>query len=210
MSSSASSSSASGAGGAGGAGGHGAGGANSSTGTSAAGGAGGAGGSVVSSGSGGAGGGNGMGGAGPSLVPQVNWKLLYVDSEEIVAENGHATNAFDGNPNTYWHTVWSTNPVPPPPHEIQIDLGAIYDMIELHYLPRPGGGNGTVKDYEFYVSLDPMNWGIPVSTGTFANDANPKLVPFPAAKGRYIRFRALSEVNAHPWTSCGELNVLAQ
>jgi hypothetical protein len=41
-----------------------------------------------------------------------------VDSEETVAEDGHATNAFDDSPSTQWQGAQ-----PPPPHEIAIDLG---------------------------------------------------------------------------------------
>lgn len=48
-----------------------------------------------------------------------NWKLVYVDSEETVKEDGKATNAFDGNTETYWHTAWSDSDVP---HEVQINM----------------------------------------------------------------------------------------
>jgi len=67
-------------------------------------------------------------------VPKSGWSLLYVDSEELVGEDGAAVNAFDGDVNTFWHTKWLGNPDPPPPHEIQIDLGDVYDIDGFRYL----------------------------------------------------------------------------
>ena len=143
-----------------------------------------------------------------AIIPKDTWRLVYVDSQETVAENGAATNAFDGNPSTHWHTKWYLSS-PPPPHEVQIDLGGIYDLDGFRYLPRQDGGiNGTISQYEFYVSTDGINWGSPVATGTFANNVTEKEVLFTQITGQYIRLRALSEVNGKPWTSAAEINVL--
>ena len=37
-------------------------------------------------------------------ISNSEWTLLYVDSEELVGEDGAAVNAFDGDVNTFWHT----------------------------------------------------------------------------------------------------------
>ncbi len=68
-------------------------------------------------------------------LSQAAWTLKFVDSQETVGENGAATNAFDGNTSTFWHTQWLTAN-PPPPHEIQINLGASYALNGFTYLPR--------------------------------------------------------------------------
>ncbi|MGY1465242.1 M6 family metalloprotease domain-containing protein (plasmid) [Bacillus toyonensis] len=138
-----------------------------------------------------------------SLIPQTNWTLKYVDSYNWYNLGAYA---FDGNKDTFWHTNWS--PVAPMPHEIQIDLGATYNLSKFSYLPRQDGQiNGTIKDYEFYVSSDGINWGTAVSIGAFANNTSLKEVSFANKTGRYIRLRALSEVNNNPWTSAAEINV---
>jgi hypothetical protein len=154
-----------------------------------------------------------------SYISQAAWTLKYVDSQETQRENGAAANAFDGNTRSKWHTQWSTAS-PVPPHEIQINLGASYTLNGFSYLPRQDGcSNGTVAQYEFYVSADGVNWGTAVSAGTFnygsANlgcgglPALPRqVISFPANTGQYIRFRALKEVNGQPWTSAAEINVL--
>lgn len=142
------------------------------------------------------------------VVSQENWTLVYVNSQEIYGENGKAENAFDGNPSTNWHTNWSGSN-PPHPHEIQIDLGAKYQLYAFLYLPRQDGGeNGTIKDYEFYVSDNTSDWGDPVATGTFEANLLEKQVDFPLTSGRYIRLVATSEKNGNNWTSAAEINVL--
>lgn len=140
-------------------------------------------------------------------IPRTGWKLKYVDSQETVGQNGAATNAFDGQNGTMWHTQWK-NSTPACPHEIQINLGKSYTINSLSYLPRQDGGiNGTIAKYEFYVSSDGVNWGTAVATGTFAKNTLLKKVSFAAKNGQYIRLRALSEVNGKAWTSAAEINV---
>ncbi|SNB46128.1 discoidin domain-containing protein [Geobacter sp. DSM 9736] len=140
-------------------------------------------------------------------VPQTNWRLVYADSQELVGDPGAALNAFDGKNDTFWHTQWMNgNPVPP--HEIQIDLGQTYNLDGFSYLPRQNNiQNGRIAKYEFYVSSNGTNWGTAVAAGTFANDLTLKSIGFPATTGRYIRLRALSEVNGNPWTNAAEINV---
>jgi len=155
-----------------------------------------------------------------SPIPQTNWKLKFVDSQELVSANNPATNSFDGNTGTFWHTQWaSANP--PPPHELQINLGATYSIKGFGYLPRQDGCNhGDIKQYELYVSSDGVNWGAPVSAGTFSYAASyaygcggssvtsMRFLSFPAVTGSYVRLRALSEMGGNAWTSAAELNVL--
>jgi lysophospholipase L1-like esterase len=69
--------------------------------------------------------------------------------------------------------------------------------------------NGRIAQYEFYISTDGSNWGAPIVTGTFANDAIEKEVTVSPVTGQFIRLRSLSEVNGNPWTSMAELNLLA-
>ena len=143
------------------------------------------------------------------VISKAGWRLLFVDSQEFQGENGLARNAFDSDINTIWHTAWFDSS-PPPPHELQIDLGATYSVRGFRYLPRQDGGeNGRIADYRFYVSSDGVNWGTAVSSGVFPNTRDEAERLFTPKTGRFIRLRALSEVNGNPWTSMAELNVLA-
>lgn len=144
----------------------------------------------------------------PTCAPisQSGWSLQYVDSQETSGENGVATNAFDGDTSTIWHTEWSASQ-PTHPHEIQINLNGIYDVCELKYLPRQTGTNGTIADYQIYVSDTPSNWGAAVATGTFASNQTEKTVSFPKKQGQYIRLVATSDINGGNYTSTAEINI---
>ena len=65
-------------------------------------------------------------------ISQSGWSLWLVDSER---PGYPAVNAFDGSTYTMWQTA--TNGVHPHPHEIQIDLGASYDVEGLQYTGQP-------------------------------------------------------------------------
>jgi hypothetical protein len=146
-------------------------------------------------------------GGNKDFVSHSAWKLVKADSEETQAEDDPATNAFDDSPSTFWHTQFQ-DAQPPPPHEIQLDLGASYSLTAMEYTPRSDGNeNGMVKDYEFYVSDSTSDWGTAVKTGTFGTSTTPTLVTFAAKTGRYIRFVGLSEVNGKAYTAVAELNV---
>jgi hypothetical protein len=143
-----------------------------------------------------------------NYVPQDAWKLIKVDSEETSDEDDKGVYAFDGLTSTLWHTKY-TGGIAQLPHEIQIDLGATYNLTGLAYLPRQDGKTyGIVGQYEFYASTDSASWGTAVKTGTFASDATEKVVTFPSTPARYIRFRALSEVEGRQYTAVAELNVV--
>ena len=154
-----------------------------------------------------------------TVIPQSGWRLLYVDSQETTCGNYGAVNSFDGNRATFWHTKWCPS-APGLPHEIQINLGATYNISGFQYLPRQDGcSNGWISQYEFYVSADGVNWGTPVANGTFNYGTattgcfGASVVPaikvlFPATSGHYIRLRALGEVTGNAHTSMAELNVL--
>jgi beta-galactosidase len=85
-------------------------------------------------------------------ISHLNWTIAYVDSEELAAEDGSASNAINGQTADFWHTQWK-DAQPNHPHCLIIDLGANASIGGFRYVPRPGGGNvgGRIKDYRIYV-----------------------------------------------------------
>ena len=144
-----------------------------------------------------------------AAISQANWSVKFVDSQELVGEDGSAVNAIDGNPSTIWDTDWYVYS-PSPPHELQIDLGGLYRISGFRYLPRQDGiKDGWVTQYEVSVSTDGVNWGSPVATGTFAGDASEKQVTFAPALGQFVRFRSMSnDANGGPFASAAEIGVV--
>ncbi|MGD0538106.1 MAG: discoidin domain-containing protein [Verrucomicrobiota bacterium] len=142
----------------------------------------------------------------PSTLTQLGARVRHADS----AEPGlGAENAIDGNPQTFWHTAWTTNATAFP-HTLEIEFDRPARLRGLRLLPRQDGNpNGGVKDYAFYVSTDGQTWGEPVARGTFDKDDHLKTVQFATpCEARYIRLVALSGHANGPWAAVAELNVL--
>ncbi|MHC5112101.1 MAG: beta-galactosidase, LacZ type [Planctomycetota bacterium] len=142
----------------------------------------------------------------PLLIPRSQLRVTYADSEH--PGEGLASHAVDGNPHTYWHTQWGQDE-PAHPHEIQIDLGATYELSGFEYLPRQGSGNGRIGDYEFFAN-DVGSWQEPLSVGTFDPGGAVHRILFDSpVKARYVMLIAKSEINGNAWTSVAELSVIA-
>lgn len=121
-----------------------------------------------------------------------------------------AYRAMDGDPKTMWHTPFGNYYDSRHPHELTIDLGSSFAIGGLAYLPREGGGNGTIKNYEILISQDGKNFGTPILKGAFAKPADWNELKFPSlVKTRFVKVRALSEVGNRPWASIAEVKILA-
>lgn len=140
-----------------------------------------------------------------TLIPQNTLAIHGFDSEETERINRLAINAIDGDPNTFWHTEWTSGNGPHHPHHIDIDLGALVNIGKMTYLPRTGN-NGRVKDYEVFLSQDGTNWGSPVASGQFPDDEAEHEVTFQITSARYVRLKASSAHDGLRYTSVNELN----
>ena len=139
-------------------------------------------------------------------------KVVKVKVRVSSAASGYeAYRAMDGNPRTMWHTEYGSAE-PKHPHQIVVDLGAAYPITGFTCVPRSTGGtNGTIKDYEFYVSQNAKKLGKPVVKGAFTKSTSPNTVDLlEGVTGRYVVLRALSEVNGKPWASIAELRILSK
>jgi hypothetical protein len=143
-----------------------------------------------------------------AVEAKVRLKVVSVDSEETNGQDGYGENAVDGNPNTYWHTQWHGNS-PGLPHEIIIELLPPSVIKGFTYLPRQDeSDHGTIKDYELYASDDGRNFGQPVKQGAFEPGKVEKIESFQPIKCRFIKLKAISEINGLPWTSAAEIRVI--
>jgi hypothetical protein len=147
---------------------------------------------------------------GAAAEDAVTLKVVKVDSEETAGENGSATNAVDGNPETFWHTQWQDEN-PPTPHESILKLRRARSIAGFTYLPRQDeSDHGIIKDYEFYVSEDGKDFGKPVKKGTLGEGREKKTVNFEAKSGQFVKLRALSEINGEAWTSAAEIGIVEE
>jgi hypothetical protein len=136
--------------------------------------------------------------------------VVRVDSEETAGEDGKAANAIDGNPDTIWHTQWQ-DATPECPHEIVIELTPPGVIKGFTYLPRQGeSDHGDIKGYEFFAGNDSRNFGEPLAKGEFSSSKELKTVPLAPIACRFIKLKAVSEVNGEAWTSAAEIGVVRE
>lgn len=138
------------------------------------------------------------------VLDQSRLSIHSFDSEESGVDD--AVNAIDGDPNTMWHTAWTSDLEMP--HEIVIKADQSYRLTGLSYLARQSGDNGKIANYEIYVSSDGISWGDAVKTGTFENSTDEQVVEFPETEGEYVKLVALTSHNGNPFASAAEINLL--
>jgi len=141
-------------------------------------------------------------------IPRGKWKVHSVSSQETDGLDHRATNAFDGRPETVWHSQY-VKKKGSYPYDFQIDLGATYDVCGVCLLPRQDQITGRIRDYELYVSPDAKAWGEPVKTGRFPDTDALQTVRFKATPGRFLRIVPKSGILAdRPACVIAELFVL--
>ncbi len=142
----------------------------------------------------------------PAVKPVL--KFVSVDSAETADENGAGANAVDGNPETFWHTQWQ-DATPECPHEIIIELVPATTITGFTYLPRQDDNDhGFIKGYEFFTSDDGKDFGAAAAKGEFDGSKELKSATFAPRACRFIKLKALSEINGEAWSSAAEIGVV--
>jgi len=141
-------------------------------------------------------------------ISKALWKIVSVRP----GDEKKAWTLIDDNPVTTWTSrEKDKNNMP---GEIIIDLGETHLINGFTYLPPQGRYiNGTVSRYELYISKYRKNWGSAVSKGEFSNIKNNPVLQekqFEPVEGRYIRFKALSEISNQPFMSIAEFSILTR
>jgi len=145
-----------------------------------------------------------------NLVPFEKMNLVSFSSENP-SNNRKAIFAIDGRPDTVWHSNWSDG-LKKHPHELVIDLGAIYSISGFRYLARQDGGwNGSFAETEFYVSNSPDEFPSCAAKATFTKDRKAQSATCgKPVRGRYVKVRVLSEVNGEAWGSAADIGVIGK
>ncbi|MBR3067050.1 MAG: discoidin domain-containing protein, partial [Prevotella sp.] len=131
-------------------------------------------------------------------------------ASSVESGEGDAEHLVDGNPNTYWHTMWSVT-VANYPHWVDFDCGAVKMLKGFSYMPRQDSRNGNIKAYRVQLSQNGKTWSEPVSEGTFENNQKEKRVLFAQPqKARYLRFTALSSQDGQDFATGAEFAVLEE
>ena len=136
-------------------------------------------------------------------------QIAFASSQE--PDEGDASYLVDGDPSTFWHTMYSIT-LAKYPHWVDFDSGKEKVIKGFTYLPRQDGSlNGCIKDYEIYVSNDNKNWGNPILKGKFEKTTKLQKVMFgKPVKARYVRLRALNEQNGQDFASGAEFTLVTE
>ena len=136
-------------------------------------------------------------------------QIAFASSQE--PDEGDASYLVDGDPSTFWHTMYSIT-LAKYPHWVDFDSGKEKVIKGFTYLPRQDGSlNGCIKDYEIYVSNDNKNWCNPILKGKFEKSAKLQKVMFgKPVKARYVRLRALNEQNGQDFASGAEFTLVTE
>jgi galactose oxidase len=149
-----------------------------------------------------------LGRADPTLV-RTGW-TVKADSEETAQEDDRAALVLDGDPETLWHSAWSSNPPAALPHTLTIDMKKSQAVGGLTYLPRPADSwNGHIGKYQIATSADGTTWTNRIVNGTFVDETTLQTAVFPPVTARYVRLTALTEADGRgPWSTAAEINIL--
>ena len=144
-------------------------------------------------------------------VPEPNlngWTIAGVSEEQ--ADGYAAEMAIDGDPATFWHTLWRDGYTPAPlPHSIAVDTRAVRTIGGFTYLPRQDEfPDGEVRDYEFHLSLDGKEWGLPVVTGTMPLGKSLQTITFDPRLARFFRLTILTSAGGKSAASIAELGII--
>ncbi|WP_432838107.1 discoidin domain-containing protein [Dactylosporangium sp. CA-092794] len=140
-------------------------------------------------------------------LSKTGWTAWADSSETSSQYAAPASHAIDGNPDTFWHTQWTTATAPMP-HWITVDLGATTTIDGIVYQPRRDGSVvGTIRDYEVWT-YSGTAWERR-ATGTFqAGSGGSERIGFGPTPTQYVKLVALSEASVGgPWANVAELGV---
>ena len=141
-----------------------------------------------------------------SRIESIPLSVVFASSQE--SGEGDANHLTDGDPSTYWHTMYSVT-VANYPHWVDFDCGGVKTIKGFTYLPRQDSNNGNIKKYSIQVSNDGKTWGKAVAEGEFENNRKEKTVLLTSpVKARFVRLTALSEQSGQDFATGAEFKVL--
>ncbi|WP_353065060.1 glycoside hydrolase family 2 TIM barrel-domain containing protein [Arcanobacterium hippocoleae] len=158
---------------------------------------------------------------------------IVVGSEAAASGNNSKESALDNNPKTVWHTPWGNqNPINGNTAKFaekgwaMLILDQPRDIAALRYLPRADGNNGTITEYDVFVSnfsptaraagdtaavLPPDTEFTKVASGTWADNHQWQIAQFEQVRTvRYVKLvpkATASDTRPNLFVSAAELRL---
>lgn len=136
---------------------------------------------------------------------RLTWKAR---ASSFQPNEGEPENAIDGNPDTFWHTRWSPS-IQAPPHELTIEFGKPTTFAKVSITGRRNGNeNGSLREYELYVSDDAKSWGAAIKKGTLTRSESKQTIALPrTVTARYLKLVVRSTYWREGFVSISEIDV---
>ncbi|MDD7885136.1 DUF4998 domain-containing protein [Flavivirga sp. 57AJ16] len=141
------------------------------------------------------------------LLVNSEWTIVDFSSEEANGEgpnNGFASDAIDGNLDSFWHSQWQGGS-PNYPHYFTIDLGSVKTITNFEIFRRRGNDGGAIT-HEFWVSSDNVTFAKAATLYAKLESDNGYIVDADDdTVGRYVKYVAVEGPNNY--THLGEINI---
>ena len=117
---------------------------------------------------------------------------------EVYAENYQPDNAtegdpryvLDGNPGTFWHTVWRDSDRST--HYLIFTFSEVTKIDGMRFLQRPSGPNGVITKFDLLVrTSESDDWTTVVDDGTLTADTSWQLVTFDAVDALQVKLQVV-------------------
>ncbi|HDR7430971.1 TPA: discoidin domain-containing protein [Bacillus toyonensis] len=131
-------------------------------------------------------------------------KIMKASANSEESWHDPASNAIDDNPNTIWHSKWSTKNQYP--YNLTLDLGETKTINQVACLPRQdGSNNGRILNYNIYTSMDGSNYQ-KVTSGTWESNEGKEFATFESVSAKYVKVEVTNGKNGY--ASIAEVDVL--
>ena len=132
---------------------------------------------------------------------------ITAGSEHATSGNeGPASNLFDNNTSTIWHTSYRGDGTTMSERWLEVDLEDDTWVQAVRYLPRQSGSNGTILKANIYVSTDHGESWIPVAAANWKGSPAWKSVSFTPVLANAIRIEPTEpSANTPPVQNCALL-----
>lgn len=104
----------------------------------------------------------------------------------------------DGDLSSMWHTNWGDlGRVDPEKNHylvLTFDLGDVYEINKVEYVPRDDAGNGTFLELQYKLSVDNKKWSEPSNIIFFPQDETVKTIQLNGTKFRYMALKIFNTV----------------
>ncbi len=131
-------------------------------------------------------------------------KIMKASANSEESWHDPASNAIDDNPNTIWHSKWSTTNQYP--YNLTLDLGETKTINQVACLPRQdGSNNGRILNYNIYTSMNGSNYQ-KVTSGTWESNGGKEVATFESVSAKYVKVEVTNGKNGY--ASIAEVDVL--